>query len=127
MAAQAQIFHWRGDVARRSAGPERVRHGCGGLRACQRTAPESSPSLTVDKLGETAAVISGPTILHEYLVANPDNSTVTELALWSAAPPLTPWPALTDTTVLDALAAPLCARIPRVMPVARVSSARRYS
>ena len=30
-----------------------------------------------------------PTILHEYLVAKPDNSTVTELALWSTAPPLT--------------------------------------
>lgn len=107
---QAQIFHWRGETWRGGQLAQNVFDtAVAALRACQRTAPESSPSLTVDKLGEAAAVISGPTILHEYLVANPDNSTVTELALWSTAPPLTPWPALTDTTVLDALAAPLCA------------------
>ncbi len=39
-----------------------------------------------------AAVVSGPVILHQYLVANPANSTITELALWSTAPPLTAWP-----------------------------------
>jgi hypothetical protein len=30
------------------------------------------------------------------------------LALWSASPPQTPWPAVSDTAVLDALGAPLC-------------------
>ena len=39
---------------------------------------------------------------------NPANSTVTELALWSTAPPLTAWPSEIDDTVLDALGAPLC-------------------
>lgn len=107
---QAQVIHWRGETWRGGQLAQNVFNtAVAALRACQRTAPDSSPSLTVDKLGEMAAVVSGPTILHEYLVANPDNSTVTELSLWSTSPPLTPWAALADSTVLDALAAPLCA------------------
>ena len=47
-------------------------------------------------------------ILHEYLLADPVNSTVTELALWSESPSQTPWPMVNDTAVLDALGAPLC-------------------
>jgi hypothetical protein len=53
-------------------------------------------------------VISGPVVLHEYLIADPVNSTVTELALWSEVPAQTPWPSVTDTAVLDALGEPLC-------------------
>ncbi len=107
---QAQVVHWRGETWR--GGPlaqDMFNNAVAALRACQRTAPDSSPSLTVDEPARLAAVISGPTILHQYLVANPANSTVTELALWSTSPPLTPWPSVTDTTVLDALGAPLCA------------------
>ena len=37
-----------------------------------------------------------------------EGGTVTELALWSTAPPLTPWPGIADATVLDDLGAPLC-------------------
>lgn len=57
-----------------------------------------------------AAVASGPdrSVLHEYLVVDPRNSTVTELALWSSAQPSVPWRAVTDASVLDALATPLC-------------------
>ena len=55
-----------------------------------------------------AAVISGPVILHEYLLADPVSSTVTELALWSTSPPQTPYPTVIDAGVLDALGAPLC-------------------
>jgi hypothetical protein len=47
-------------------------------------------------------------ILHQYLLADPVNSTVTELALWSQSPPRTPWPAVIDATVFDSLGAPLC-------------------
>ena len=78
------------------------------LRACQATNPAASPSLMVDQPERFAAAVSGPVILHEYLVADPVNSTVTELALWSDAPARTPWPMVSDTGVLDALGAPLC-------------------
>jgi len=106
---QAQIIHWRGETWRGGKLAEDVFNtAVAALRSCQRSAPNASPSVTVDDHGRMAAVISGPTILHEYLVANPDNSTVTELALWSTAPPLTPWAAVPDLTVLETLAAPLC-------------------
>jgi simple sugar transport system permease protein len=59
-------------------------------------------------LGLVAAAISGPVVLHQYLLADPVTSTVTELALWSQAPVQTPWPAVTDSAVLDSLRAPLC-------------------
>ena len=62
----------------------------------------------VDQPDRVAAAISGPVVMHEYLLADPVNSTVTELALWSDGPVQTAWPAVTDTAVLDALAAPLC-------------------
>jgi phosphoribosylformylglycinamidine synthase len=52
----------------------------------------ASPSVTTDEPDRMAAVIGGPVILHQYLVANPGNSTITELAMWSTAPPLTAWP-----------------------------------
>ena len=74
----------------------------------RRASPPASPSVTTLEPDRLAAVVSGPVILHQYLVANPANSTVTELALWSTAPPLTAWPASADDTVLDALGAPLC-------------------
>jgi len=69
----------------------------------------ASPSVTTDEPDRMAAVIGGPVILHQYLVANPGNSTITELAMWSTAPPLTAWPGVDDTAVLDAMGAPLCA------------------
>lgn len=106
---QALVVHWRGETWRGGQlAQDLFNNSVAALRSCQRTVPDSSPSVTVDEPDRMAAVVSGPTLLHEYLVANPNNSTVTELALWSTAPPLTPWPALTDTKVLDALAAPLC-------------------
>lgn len=41
-----------------------------------------------------AAILSAPDrgVLHQYLVAEPRNSTVTELALWSTAQPSVLWP-----------------------------------
>lgn len=106
---QAQVVHWRGETWRGGQLAEDVFNtAVAALRACQQTNPGQSPSLTVLEPDRLAAVVSGPVVLHQYLVANPANSTVTELALWSSAPPLTPWPSINDETVLDTLGAPLC-------------------
>ena len=106
---QAQVVHWPGETWRGGQlAQDAVVAAVAALRACQSTNPAASASLVVDEPDRVAAAISGPVILHEYLVADPFNSTVTELALWSEAPAQTPWPALTDTAVLDALGAPLC-------------------
>ncbi len=107
---QAQVLHWRGETWR---GGQLAQEGfdtaAGALRSCQRTNVTASPSVTTDEPDRMAAVIGGPVILHQYLVANPGNSTITELAMWSTAPPLTAWPGVDDTAVLDAMGAPLCA------------------
>ena len=106
---QAQVVHWRGETW---WGGQLARDAFAAavlaLRSCQQTNATASPSLTVDEPLGMAAAVSGPVILHQYLLADPVTSTITELALWSDAPPQTPWPAATDTAVLDALGAPLC-------------------
>jgi hypothetical protein len=48
-------------------------------------------------------------IMHTYLVAHPENSTLSELTLWASDPVQLPWPIISDAQVLDAMAAPLCA------------------
>ena len=107
---QAQVLHWRGETWRGGQLAQEVFDAAAGaLRSCQRTNVTASPSVTTDEPDRMAAVISGPVILHQYLVANPGNSTITELAMWSTAPPLTTWPGVDDTAVLDAMGAPLCA------------------
>ena len=107
---QAQVLHWRGETWRGGQLAQEVFDtAAGALRSCQRTNVMASPSVTTDEPDRMAAVISGPVILHQYLVANPGNSTITELAMWSTAPPLTAWPGVDDTAVLDAMGAPLCA------------------
>lgn len=106
---QVQILHWRGEtwwggqLAR-----DAVAAAAAALWACQRTNPSASPSLSMSEPTEVAAVISGPVILHEYLLADPVNSTVVELALWSNAPARSPYPTVDDAAVFAALAAPLC-------------------
>ncbi|ORW24679.1 ATPase [Mycobacterium palustre] len=106
---QALILHWRGDTARGGAMATSVfANAVAALRACQRGAPEESPSITTDEPVRMAAVISGPVVVHTYLVAHPASSTISELTLWESGPPQVPWPVLTDDPVLNALAAPLC-------------------
>lgn len=106
---QAQILHWRGETWR---GGDIVREvfaaAVSALRACQLTNVTASPSVTLEEPDRVAAVLSGPVIVRQYLLANPDNSTISELSLWSDSPPVTPWPPTADAVVLDALAAPLC-------------------
>lgn len=106
---QAQILHWRGDTASGGAIASSVfSTAVAALRSCQQRAPLQSPSITTDESSRMAAVISGPIIVHTYLVAHPSSSTITELTLWSSAPPQVAWPAMADDPVLNAMTAPLC-------------------
>jgi len=106
---RAQVVHWRGETWR---GGQLAQDALGSAVAaitnCQATNPGSSASLLVAEPDRVVAAVSGPVVLHQYLLADPVTSTVTELALWARAPVRTPWPAVTDSAVLDALAAPLC-------------------
>lgn len=106
---QAQILHWRGDTARGGAiAAAAFRSAVAALRNCQQGAPLQSPSLTSDESNRMAAVISGPVVMHTYLFAHPASSTISEVTLWSSAPPQTSWPAMADDPVLNAMSAPLC-------------------
>jgi len=106
---QAQTLHWRGDTA---LGGQNVSSvftiAAAALRGCQLGAPAESPSVTFGESTRLAAVISGPVIMHTYLVAHPQNSTISELTLWSSGPPQVPWLFIPDAQVLDALTAPVC-------------------
>lgn len=106
---QAQVLHWRGDTARGGRLAAAV-FGAAvtALRACQLGAPMQSPSITDDEPTRMAAVVSGPVIMHTYLVAHTWSSTISELTLWSSGPPRVPWPVISDAAVLDALLTPLC-------------------
>jgi hypothetical protein len=107
---QVQVIHWRGEVWRGGQNAMgAVRAAAAAIRACQLLVPSSSPSLTTDQPGRLAAVISfGDRVLRQYLLADPNSSTIVELAMWSTTPPVVPWPAVADGQVLDAMAAPLC-------------------
>jgi hypothetical protein len=106
---QALVLHWRGDTAR--GGPiaaSVLRNAVAALRNCQQRAPAQSPSITSDEPNRMAAVISGPVVMHTYLIAHVASSTISELTLWSHAPPQVPWPTMPDDPVLDSITAPLC-------------------
>ncbi|MDT5260549.1 MAG: hypothetical protein QOD10_5629 [Mycobacterium sp.] len=106
---QAQVLHWRGDTAR--GGPTAAAvfsNAVAALRGCQRGAPAQSPSITSDETNRMAAVISGPVVMHTYLVAHVASSTISELTLWSSGPPAVPWPSMADDPVLNSMTAPLC-------------------
>jgi hypothetical protein len=107
---QAQILHWRGDTARGGQNASSVFSvAVAALRGCQLGVQAESPSVTTDEPNRLAAVISGPVIMHTYLVAHPQNSTISELTLWSSGSPEVPWPLIPDAQVLDAMTAPVCA------------------
>jgi hypothetical protein len=106
---QAQILHWRGDTARGGSIAASVfSNAVAALRGCQLGAPLQSPSTTTDEPIRMAAVISGPVIMHTYLVAHVASSTISELTLWSSGPSQAPWPMMADNKVLDSMTAPLC-------------------
>jgi hypothetical protein len=106
---QVQVVHWRGETWR---GGQLVQTtfqaAVAALRACQQTAPQFSPSITTDEPNRMAAVLSGPVIVHQWLMADPRSSTISEMALWAQRSPLVEWPPIPDAGVLDAMAEPLC-------------------
>ena len=106
-----QVVHWRGGTA--TGGPtalSTLETARSRLHDCQSTSATASPSITTNEPQAVGAVISdaGHQVMHEYLLADPDSSTIVELALWSSLPPQVDWPAVADTQVFDAMAAPLC-------------------
>lgn len=108
---RAQVLHWRGDTA--TGGPTALavlETARARLQNCQLTAPLTSPSITTSDDQRIAAVLSvrGQRVVHEYLLADPNSSTVAELAMWASLPPLVDWPAVPDTEIFEAMAAPLC-------------------
>ena len=106
-----QVVHWRGDIATGGATAlAALETARSRLRDCQSTAPRTSPSITTNGPQRLAAVISDASkqVMHEYLLAHPDSSSIVELAMWSSLPPRIDWPAGLDAQVLDAMAAPLC-------------------
>lgn len=106
---QAQVLHWRGDTGQGGAWAMQVHDAAvAALRSCQVSAPQYSPTLTTADDGRLAAVISGPHVVHQYLFADPFNSSVSELVLWTTPGPAVAWPLVPDDRVLDALEAALC-------------------
>jgi hypothetical protein len=106
---RAEVVHWRGETGR--AGPNvtsLLDIAAAALRSCQLGVAAESPSITVGEPNRLSAVVSGPTILHTYLVARPENSTISELTLWATDPVQLPWPIISDAQVLDAMSSSLC-------------------
>ena len=107
---RAEVVHWRGDTARGGQSATSVFDvAAAALRGCQLGVSGESPSVTLDEPNRLSAVVSGPVIMHTYLVAHPENSTISELTLWSSEPPQVPWPVTSDAQVLDAITSPVCA------------------
>ncbi|WKG06741.1 ATPase [Mycolicibacterium sp. HK-90] len=104
---RVQVIHWRGETWQGGQTAMAVVQGAvGALRDCL----PNPPTITTDRPGRLAAVLDlgDGRVLHQYLVADPRNSTVVELAMWSTVPPQVAWAAPSDRRVLDALEAPLC-------------------
>ena len=94
---QVQVMHWRGETWRGGQLASAVfDKAVAALRGCQLTSPLTSPSLTTDTPNRMAAVVSGvlpgQAVLHQYLLVNPYNSTVVEVAMWATTPPRVDWP-----------------------------------
>jgi len=107
---RAEVVHWRGETGRDTPTVTSVFDiAAGALRGCQLGAAAESPSVTVDEPNRLSAVVSGPTMLHTYLVAQPENSTISELTLWASDPVQLPWPIISDAQVLDAMSSSMCA------------------
>jgi hypothetical protein len=106
---QAQVIHWRGETWHGGQSAAQVYDDAlAALQTCQRRAPAFSPTITVADHERLAAVISGPYVVHQYLLADPRNSTVSELVLWTTRESGAEWPVVPDEWVLDALEGALC-------------------
>jgi hypothetical protein len=106
---QAQVVHWRGETWRGGQMATAVFDAAvRALRACQMSAPGFSPSLTTALPDRMAAVISGPVVVHQYLLVDPRSSSIAELSFSAEGGPAQ-WPIVPDDQVFGAMAAPLCA------------------
>lgn len=106
---QAHVLHWRGETTHGGQMVTAVFNAAGILlRSCQLGAPTESPSITLDQPNRLAAAISGPVLMHTYLVAHPQSSTISELTLWASSPPQLAWPSTSADQVLAAMTAALC-------------------
>ncbi|CAN5549828.1 hypothetical protein BH11ACT7_BH11ACT7_21050 [soil metagenome] len=108
---RAQIVHWRGETWRGGQLTMSVfEDAAAALRGCQSGLLE--PHITTDEGDRLAAELTGPIVIHQYLVAHPQSSTISELVFWvDPGPdgrPQVPWPAPPDTQVLEAMVTPLC-------------------
>ncbi len=117
---QVQILHWRGDPWIAGQRASAVMDSATALlrSKCSITAPEVSVSRIAEQNvpghpGQSLAAVitqigTTPMVVHEYLVSDLRNSTVVELAIWSASPPAVDWPAINDDQLLADMVAPLC-------------------
>jgi hypothetical protein len=113
---QGQVIHWRGDTSTGGHSVESVFDAANlALRLCPVTAPQFGVLFTTDQADRMAAVLTGPNgqVVHQYVLAHPQSSSISELVLWSTpgpgGAPAVPWPAIGDAQVFDAMSAPLCA------------------
>lgn len=110
---RAQILHWRGETWRGSQLAMSVfETAVAGLRSCATGPAQLSSTITTDDGDRLAAELTGPVAVHQYLLAHPQSSTISELVFWVVpgpdGQPAVPWPASPDAEVLEALATPLC-------------------
>jgi hypothetical protein len=108
---QVQVLHWRGDVVTGGRTALQVLEQARlALGRCQVAAPTVSPSVTTNEADRLAAVLTdaGSRVMRVYLLADPDNSSIVELAMWSTLPAQVEWRAMPDRQVFETLAAPLC-------------------
>jgi hypothetical protein len=105
---QAQILHWRGETWRGGEWAVQVFDtAVDALRSCPSAAGYAPTVSTVG--GERlAAVLAGPQVVHQYLIADPANSSISELVLWATPESALDWAAPPDDRVLAALQAALC-------------------
>ncbi|MGB3485417.1 MAG: ATPase [Mycobacterium sp.] len=108
----AQILHWRGETWRGGQlVTEAFDQARAALHTCQEAAPQYSPSLTIDRADRIAAVMTGPQLIRQYLVAHPQSSSIAEL-VFSVTPPIggstAPWPASADAVLLESMVVALC-------------------
>lgn len=118
---QVQILHWRGDPwiagqrasAVMDAAVSLLRDKCSfaapGVsvtRIAEQNVPGGNPgqslTATITEAGSSSRVA------HIYLISDLRNSTVVELALSSASPPVVEWPHVNDDQLLAAMVTPLC-------------------
>ncbi|OBF41680.1 hypothetical protein A5724_04935 [Mycobacterium sp. ACS1612] len=118
---QVQVLHWRGDPW--IAGQRASAVMDGAVNILRNNCAFSSPGVYVTRIAEQnlpggnpgqslAATITEtgttPMVAHVYLISDLRNSTVVELAMWSATPLTVDWSPINDDQLFADMVAPLC-------------------